>query len=300
MSGTILRPLHRSEIPEFPLVLRGKVRDVYDLGDCLLLVATDRLSAFDYVLPDPIPDKGRVLNQLSAFWFDRFGDLIQNHLLETDVDAFPAKLRAHREQLAGRSMLVRKLAMLPVECVARGYLAGSGWKEYKERGTLCGIELPRGLGESARLPEPIFTPATKAQSGHDENIPYEEVERRLGGEIAGQLRETTLSLYAAGADYASERGILIADTKFEFGLDGDTLVLADEVLTPDSSRFWPTELYASGGPQPSFDKQYVRDHLEAVHWNKMPPVPRLPDPIIRGTRERYLEIFRILTGGSPG
>jgi len=285
-----------TSIEGVPLAARGKVRDIYDLGERLLLVATDRLSAFDYVLPDPIPDKGKVLNQISTFWFDRFADIVPNHAIATDVAEFPDPLPRHAEQLEGRSMLVRKLDMLPVECVARGYLAGSGWKEYRERGTVCGIPLPRGLEESSRLPEPIFTPATKAQSGHDENIPFEEVERMIGPELAARARSLTLELYLAGADYARSRGIIIADTKFEFGVDQGRLVLADEALTPDSSRFWPADRYAPGRGQPSFDKQFVRDHLESVGWNKQPPVPSLPSEIVSGTSERYREIFRILTG----
>jgi len=294
-----VRAVFETEIPGRTLRLRGKVRDVYDVDDKLLFVATDRLSAFDYVLPDPIPDKGKVLNQISMFWFERFRDLVDNHVVATDVDSFPEDLRAHAGQLAGRSMLVKKLKMLPVECVARGYLAGSGWKEYRDSGTVCGIRLPAGLEESSRLPEPIFTPATKAETGHDENIPFSEAERIVGAELAAKLREKTLALYEAGNDYARGRGIIIADTKFEFGLDGERLVLADEVLTPDSSRFWPADKYAAGRSQPSFDKQYVRDHLEAIGWNKQPPVPALPEEIVRGTRERYLEIFRILTGTDP-
>jgi phosphoribosylaminoimidazole-succinocarboxamide synthase len=292
-------PVYQTEIPGVPLLLRGKLRDVYDLGDQLLFVASDRLSAFDYVLPAPIPDKGRVLSQISAFWFDRMRDLVPNHLITTDVEQFPEPLRAHSAQLAGRSMLVRKLRMVPIECVARGYLAGSGWKEYREHGTVCGIPLPAGLKESSQLPEPIFTPATKAESGHDENIPFSEVERRVGAELAARLREITLRLYEAGSDYARGRGILIADTKLEFGLDGERLLLADELLTPDSSRFWPAASFAPGGPQPAFDKQYVRDHLERIGWNKQPPVPELPPEIVRETRARYIEIFRILTGSDP-
>jgi phosphoribosylaminoimidazole-succinocarboxamide synthase len=299
MADSAVRTVYETEIPGRELRLRGKVRDVYDVGDTLLFVASDRLSAFDYVLPDPIPDKGKVLNQISMFWFERFRGLVDNHVVTTDVDAFPEDLRAHAGQLAGRSMLVKKLEMLPIECVARGYLAGSGWKEYRESGTVCGIRLPDGLEESSRLPEPIFTPATKAETGHDLNIPFSEAERIVGAELAAKLRETTLALYAAGNDYARGRGIIIADTKFEFGLDGERLVLADEVLTPDSSRFWPADKYAAGRSQPSFDKQYVRDHLEAIGWNKQPPVPTLPEEIVQGTRERYLEIFRILTGADP-
>ena len=286
-----------------PLLVRGKVRDVYDLGQHLLFVATDRLSAFDWVFPDPIPGKGKVLNQLSAFWFARLAHIVPHHLVTTDVAARRLPGSALREEdvaaLAGRSALVRKLDMLPVECVARGYLAGSGFKEYRERGTVCGIPLPAGLAESDRLPEPIFTPATKARTGHDENIPFGEVERLVGAARAAELQRRTLELYAAGASYARERGIIIADTKFEFGLEGERLVLADEALTPDSSRFWPAESYAPGRSQPSLDKQYVRDHLEATGWNKKPPVPHLPREIVSGTARRYREIFRILTGRDP-
>jgi len=287
-----------TELPGVPLKARGKVRDIYDLGDRLLLVATDRLSAFDYVLPNPIPDKGKVLNQISTFWFERFADLISNHTVTTDVTQFPAPLNEHADQLAGRSALVRKLDMLPVECVARGYLAGSGWKEYREHGTVCGIRLPKGLEESSKLPEPIFTPATKAETGHDENIPFSEVKRMIGPELAALARDKTLELYMAGAEHAASRGIIIADTKFEFGRDGESLVLADEALTPDSSRFWPADRYEPGRGQASFDKQYVRDHLEQIGWDKQPPVPELPEEIVQGTRDRYLEIFKILTGRS--
>ena len=296
MGDGSVNAVYETSIPQAKLRARGKVRDIYDLGESLLLVATDRLSAFDYVLPDPIPDKGKVLSQISEFWFERFADIVPNHVLAIDVAEFPAELRGYAEQLDGRSTLVRKLEMMPVECVARGYLAGSGWKEYRSQGTVCGIKLPAGLEESSPLPEPIFTPATKAQDGHDENIPYAEVVRLVGDDLAQRLRSLTLELYAAGADYARGRGIIIADTKFEFGLDGDRLLLADEVLTPDSSRFWPAESYEPGHGQPSFDKQYVRDYLESIGWNKQPPVPNLPQTIIDGTRRRYLEIFEILTG----
>jgi phosphoribosylaminoimidazole-succinocarboxamide synthase len=285
-----------TEIPGVTLKARGKVRDIYDLGDQLAFVATDRLSAFDHVLPNPIPDKGKVLCQLSEFWFERFASIVPNHVVTTDVDAFPESLRSQADQLAGRTTLVRKLEMLPVECVARGYLSGSGWKEYGKKGTVCDIELPAGLEESSRLPDPIFTPSTKAHDGHDENIPFEECERLLGAELAAKLREVTLALYAAGSEYARTRGIIIADTKFEFGLDGDRLVLADEALTPDSSRFWPADRYAPGQGQPSFDKQFVRDYLEKIGWDKEPPIPELPEFVVEGTRERYLEAFRILTG----
>jgi phosphoribosylaminoimidazole-succinocarboxamide synthase len=296
MSSNGSSTVFETELPGVTLKARGKVRDIYDLGDRLLLVATDRLSAFDYVLPNPIPDKGKVLNQISSFWFERFAGLVSNHTITTDVAEFPAPLNQHADQLGGRSALVRKLDMLPVECVARGYLSGSGWKEYRQHGTVCGIELPQGLKESSKLPEPIFTPATKAETGHDENIPFSEVERMIGPELAALARDKTLELYLAGADYAASRGIIIADTKFEFGRDGERLVLADEALTPDSSRFWPADLYEAGRGQASYDKQFVRDHLERIGWDKQPPVPELPEELIQGTRERYLEIYKILTG----
>jgi phosphoribosylaminoimidazole-succinocarboxamide synthase len=285
-----------TEIEGVRLAARGKVRDVYDLGDTLLLVATDRLSAFDCVFPDPIPDKGRVLNQIAAFWFDRTKAIVPNHVLATDVAEFPERLRPHAAILAGRATWARKLEMLPVECVARGYLAGSGWKEYLERGTVCGVALPKGLCESDRLPQPIFTPATKAASGHDENIPFEEVVRTIGAEAAERARELTLRLYADACRHAESKGILIADTKFEFGFDGATLTIGDEMLTPDSSRFWPAATYRPGGPQPSLDKQFVRDYVETLGWNKRPPAPALPAHVVQGLRERYLDIFRRLTG----
>lgn len=286
----------RIELAGVPLRCRGKVRDVYDLGQRLLIVSTDRLSAFDHVLPSPIPEKGKVLNQLSAFWFERLETICPSHLISVSVADFPQPLPAHAGQLQGRSSLVHKLEMLPVECVARGYLAGSGWKEYARQGTVCGIRLPQGLSESAQLPQPIFTPATKSSTGHDENISFAEVEQLVGRELAERLREKTLALYAAGSEYARTRGILIADTKFEFGLAAGELVLADEALTPDSSRFWPANQYEPGRSQASFDKQYVRDYLESIGWNKEPPVPALPAPVVAETRERYLEIFTILTG----
>ena len=292
-------PLFRTEFPTLRLVARGKVRDIYELDDALLIVSTDRLSAFDHVLPNPIPGKGRVLNQISEFWFERFADRVPNHLVATDVEAFPAALHPYAEQLRGRSTLARKLEMFPVECVARGYLSGSGWKEYRRDGSLCGIELAPGLMESDRLAEPIFTPATKATDGHDENISFERAANLIGRDTAMRLRELTLELYGAGADYAQERGILIADTKFEFGLDQDgTIVLGDEVLTPDSSRFWPADRYTPGSGQPSFDKQFVRDHLESIGWDKSPPVPELPESIVAGAQQRYFEIFERLTGKS--
>jgi len=289
--------LYESSIPDVPLVARGKVRDVYAVGDdLLLLVATDRLSAFDCVLPDPIPDKGRVLTQLSLFWFDFLAGLVPNHLITANVDEYPAPLPEYRDQLEGRSMLVRRAKMIDVECVARGYLAGSGWKEYRAHGTICGIPLPAGLRECDRLPEPVFTPAYKAKSGHDENIPFSKVESLAGKETAARLRDLTLAIYRKAAAYAESRGILLADTKFEFGWIGGELTLADEVLTPDSSRFWPADSYEPGKPQPSFDKQYVRDYLESLAWDKNPPAPSLPPDVIEKTSEKYREAYRRLTG----
>jgi phosphoribosylaminoimidazole-succinocarboxamide synthase len=277
------------------LTRRGKVRDVYDLGEHLLIVATDRISAFDYVLGSGIPDKGRVLTQLSAFWFAQFSDLVPHHLLSVHLDDFPAEARRHAAVLDGRSMLVRKTLPLPIECVARGYLSGSGWKEYRQSGTVCGIPLPPGLQESARLDPPIFTPATKAETGHDENITEARAGEIVGGDVIARLRDLTLALYQRGAEYALARGIIIADTKFEFGLEPE-LLLIDEVLTPDSSRFWPRDQYRPGTNPPSFDKQYVRDYLEQIGWNKQPPVPTLPDDVVMRTREKYLEAYRLLTG----
>jgi phosphoribosylaminoimidazole-succinocarboxamide synthase len=278
------------------LARRGKVRDVYDLGDHLLIVATDRISAFDYVLGSGIPGKGTVLTQLSAFWFDRLGDVVPHHVVAVDVDTFPPVTKPHRDVLRGRSMLVRKTTPIPIECVARGYLAGSGWKDYRATGTVCGVPLPPGLVESDRLPQSIFTPATKAESGHDENITEAQAGDMIGHDLVTRLREFTLSLYERGMDHAATCGIIIADTKFEFGLAGDTLMLIDEVLTPDSSRFWPEAEYAPGRSQPSFDKQYVRDHLEQIGWNKQPPVPALPEDVVLRTSEKYLEAYRRLTG----
>jgi phosphoribosylaminoimidazole-succinocarboxamide synthase len=276
---------------------QGKVRDIYELGDRLVLVATDRISAFDYVLGSGIPDKGKVLTQLSAFWFDQTHDIVPNHLIATDVAEFPAGLREDADMLAGRSMLVRKTNPIPIECVARGYLSGSGWKDYRATGTVCGVPLPGGLRESDRLPAPVFTPATKATSGHDVNISQAEAGRIVGDRLVATLRDLTLQLYAFGAAHAESRGIILADTKFEFGLtDEGRVLLIDEVMTPDSSRYWPKDQYEPGGPQPSFDKQYVRDYLEQIHWNKQPPVPSLPDDVVLRTREKYLEAFRRLTG----
>ena len=281
---------------------RGKVRDIYDFGHQLLIVATDRISAFDHVLGSGIPDKGKVLTQISAFWFERTRSIVANHLLSTDPAHFPEEVRADIGMLAGRSMLVKKAQPLPIECVARGYLAGSGWKDYSSSGKICGISLPPGLREADKLPEPIFTPATKAQSGHDINISEAQAIELVGAGIFGRVRDLTLQLYAEGSAHAQACGIVVADTKFEFGLlpstgqETERLVLIDEALTPDSSRFWPNEDYVPGGPQPSFDKQFVRDYLERIRWNKQPPVPSLPDEVIAKTRDKYLEAFRRLTG----
>jgi phosphoribosylaminoimidazole-succinocarboxamide synthase len=277
---------------------RGKVRDVYSIDGRLLIVATDRISAFDYILPTGIPDKGKVLTQLSIFWFDFLREVTPTHFLTAQVDDYPEPLQHFRDQLEGRSMLVKRANMIEIECVARGYISGSGWKEYREKGTVCGIKLPAGLKESDRLPEPIFTPATKAQSGHDENVSFGRVGELVGETLAARLRDLTLNIYARAARYAETRGILIADTKFEFGFVGDELVLGDEVLTPDSSRFWPADTYKPGGPQFSFDKQFVRDYLESICWNKQPPAPALPEEVAARTGEKYRQAYRALTGHS--
>jgi phosphoribosylaminoimidazole-succinocarboxamide synthase len=284
---------------------RGKVRDIYEFGDRLLIVATDRISAFDYVLGSGIPDKGKVLTQISAFWFERLGAIVPNHLISLDPAAFPPEAQAEADRLAGRSMLVRRTTPLAIECVARGYLSGSGWKDYRASGSVCGVALPQGLRESDRLPAPIFTPATKAESGHDINITEAEAAALVGPDVVSRARDLTLRLYGAGAAHAESCGIIVADTKFEFGLlpdDGrptaERLILIDEVLTPDSSRFWPRDGYAPGGPQPSFDKQFVRDYLERIAWNKQPPVPTLPDDVVEKTRDKYVDAFRRLTGRS--
>ncbi len=291
--------LMSTAVADGQLVNRGKVRDIYATDNALILVATDRVSAFDCVLPTPIPGRGVILTQLSSFWFERFQETVPNHLLATQLEEFPEPYRSHPE-LAGRSVYARKLRPIPIECVARGYLAGSGWKEYQRSRTVCGTPLPDGLVESAELPEPIFTPATKATSGHDENISFERMEAIVGAELADTLRALTLRLYTEAADYARERGVIIADTKFEFGLDSDDQVVwMDEALTPDSSRFWPVDAYRPGGAQPSFDKQYVRDWLESSGWSKEPPAPELPDDVVQGTVDRYREVYRILTGSSP-
>ena len=285
----------RTEMPEAGAPRRGKVRDIYDLGEHLLLVATDRISAFDVVLPNGIPGKGRVLTQISIFWFRQVEDIIRNHIVATEVDDFPPVLRKYREMLEGRSMLVRKARQLPVECIIRGYLSGSGWSEYKQSGAICGIKLPDGLVESSRLEQPVFTPSTKAEEGHDINVSFEEVVRTVGREIAEKLREKSLRIYSKARDIAERKGIIIADTKFEFGLDNDELILIDEVLTPDSSRFWSAKDYKPGRSQDSFDKQIVRDYLLTLKWDKTPPGPVLPDEIVAKTVARYKEIMEILT-----
>jgi phosphoribosylaminoimidazole-succinocarboxamide synthase len=289
-----MKVIQETHFAEVAPIARGKVRDIYDLGDRLLIVATDRLSAFDVVMPTPIPDKGRVLTQLSLFWFDLLKDVIPNHVLSaTD---FTEPFDRHADDLAGRSMVVRRTKPLPIECVARGYLSGSGWKEYKSTGKICGVALPGGLVESDKLPEPIFTPATKAASGHDENIPFEQATAMIGEELAEQVRNVTLELYRRASAYAKPRGILLADTKFEFGLLDGQLIWIDEALTPDSSRFWPAAEYRPGGAQPSFDKQFVRDYLERIQWPKTPPGPALPPDVVAATRAKYREAYRILAG----
>ena len=284
----------QTNLPGLKLHGRGKVRDIYEVGDNLLIVATDRLSAFDFVLPTPIPDKGRVLTQLSLFWFEKLSNIVPHHVL-TAAD-FPKELAPFEQTLRGRAMLVRRTEPVPIECVVRGYLAGSGWKEYKASGRICGIALPPGLRESEKLPEPIFTPATKAAAGHDENISFEGMARRVGRAPAERLRKLSLEIYRRAANYAAGRGILIADTKLEFGRAGDDLIWIDEALTPDSSRFWPAADYATGRAQPSFDKQYVRDYLERIRWSKRSPAPELPSEIVAATRAKYLEAYRQLTG----
>jgi phosphoribosylaminoimidazole-succinocarboxamide synthase len=289
--------LLRTDYPELQLHASGKVRDVYCLdSDHLLFVATDRISAFDYVLATGIPHKGRVLTQISLFWFDFLKDIVPSHFVTADVNRYPVAIRKHADELRGRSMMVMRAEMFPVECVARGYLSGSGWKEYKATGSVCGIKLPPGLKESDRLPEPLFTPATKATTGHDINISFEEMCKLVDPDLSRQLRDITLRVYNKAADYARQRGIIIADTKFEFGQTAKGITLADEVLTPDSSRFWPADTYQPGKAQDSYDKQYVRDYLEEIRWNKQPPAPALPPEVARRTSEKYLEAYRQLTG----
>ena len=285
-----------THLPDLPLASRGKVRDIYRVDGNLLIVSTDRISAFDYVLPNGIPDKGKVLNQLSLFWFAKTREIVPNHLISGRFAEFPASLRPHAAVLSGRSTLARQAAMFPAECVVRGYLAGSGWKEYQKTRSVSGVPLPAGLRESSKLPEPIFTPSTKATTGHDENISMAQLEQRVGRDTARRLEELSLAVYLAASRHAESAGILIADTKFEFGTVDGTIILADEVLTPDSSRFWPADRYAPGKSQDSFDKQFVRNYLEGIGWDKQPPVPTLPEEVVSGTRERYLEIFRRLTG----
>jgi phosphoribosylaminoimidazole-succinocarboxamide synthase len=289
-----------TKLPGVKQVGRGKVRDIFEVGENLLIVVTDRLSAFDVVLPDPIPDKGRVLTQLSKFWFERFKALVPNHVIETDTRRFPAALQPHREVLEGRAMLVRKAKPLTVECVVRGYLAGSGWNDYQKTGAVCGIRLPAGMKQAEKLPEPIFTPSTKATAGHDENITQEQAAGLVGAEVAEGIRVASLDIYRQAAEYALKRGIIIADTKFEFGLFNDELMWIDEALTPDSSRFWAVGEYRVGISPPSFDKQFVRDYLLSIKWDKTPPAPRLPAEVIEGTAERYREAYRLITGHGLG
>jgi phosphoribosylaminoimidazole-succinocarboxamide synthase len=296
VESTQERIILETSLPGIEQFSQGKVRDVYRVGDRLLIVATDRISAFDFILPTGIPDKGRVLTQMSVFWFDLLRDVTATHFLTADVKDYPAELGPFSAQLEGRSMLVKLAEMVPIECVARGYLAGSGWKEYRKDGTVCGIPLPAGLKESNRLPEPIFTPSTKAQTGHDENISFERMVSIVGSDVARQLRDLTLAIYTRAAAYAETRGIIIADTKFEFGFIDGKLILGDEVLTPDSSRFWPRETYEVGRAQNSYDKQYVRDYLEEIRWNKQPPAPALPLAVAQRTSEKYREAYRLLTG----
>jgi phosphoribosylaminoimidazole-succinocarboxamide synthase len=293
-----LQTLTQTDLPGVPLLARGKVRDLYAVGDSLLLIATDRISAFDHVLATGIPGKGKILTQLSLFWFHLLRDVVPNHLITADVAQYPAELRPYASQLEGRSMLVKRAQMFPVECVVRGYLSGSGWKDYKATGAVCGIPLPKDLQESDKLPEPIFTPASKSLGGeHDENISFEEMTVRIGEEAAIRLQGLSLDIYERAATFAGERGVILADTKFEFGFTPhDGIVLADEVLTPDSSRYWPANEYKPGGPQPSFDKQFLRDYLEQIQWNKQPPAPALPDDIVAKTQRKYLDAYRLLTG----
>lgn len=286
----------KTDFADLKLISRGKVRDMYDLGDEVLIVVTDRLSAFDHVLPNGIPDKGRVLNLLSDFWFKKTGHIVENQVVSTDTADLPSALCAHKDMLEGRFTIAKKARMLPVECVVRGYLSGSGWSDYKKTGAVCGIGLPAGLRESEKLPEPIFTPSSKAAAGHDENISFDQASALMGREMAVRVREATLALYRFASDYAAGRGILIADTKFEFGLLDGELILCDEVLTPDSSRFWPAADYEPGHGQPSFDKQFVRDYLLSIHWNKEPPIPTLPEEVVRKTSEKYREAYEKITG----
>ena len=291
-----MKAISKTQYSALPLFRRGKVRDVYDLGEQLLIVATDRLSAFDVVLPDPIPAKGEVLTTISRFWFDRTGHIVRNHCISTDPADYPEICQRYTRELAGRSMLVKKTRPLQIECVVRGYLTGSGLKEYRTSGSVCSIPLPEGLEDGSKLPQPLFTPSTKAEEGHDENISFEQAAEIVGREVAEKVRDFSIALYSYAQDYARERGIIIADTKFEFGLDGDEIILIDEALTPDSSRFWPIDEYEPGRAQPSFDKQYIRDYLESVKWDKSPPAPVLPGDVIEGTTRKYLEAYKLITG----
>jgi phosphoribosylaminoimidazole-succinocarboxamide synthase len=292
-----LPALLETEFSDLVLHARGKVRDLYSVGEYLLLVATDRISAFDHVLATGIPGKGKVLTQISLFWFDFLKDIVPNHLITADVDEYPRELAGYKEELRGRSMLVKRAQMFPVECVVRGYLSGSGWKDYQATGAVCGIRLPSGLRESDKLPEPIFTPATKSLHGkHDENISFDEMVALVGARTAERLRDLSLAIYRKASDHAEGRGLVLADTKFEFGTTAEGIILADEVLTPDSSRFWPRDGYAPGGAQPSFDKQYVRDYLESIRWNKQAPAPSLPEEVVKKTQEKYLQAYELLTG----
>jgi len=294
-------PVSETDFQDLNLIKRGKVRDIYDLGENLLMVATDRISAFDVVMPDPVPDKGVILTQISLYWFEIMKPIIENHVVSANVNDYPAVCRPYSETLHGRSMLVKKTEPLSIECVVRGYISGSGWKSYQQTGSVCGIDLPEALRESDKLPEPIFTPSTKEELGaHDINIDFAEAEKRIGKDLASKAKDLSLAIYKKGSEMAAEKEIIIADTKFEFGLLGDKLILIDEVLTPDSSRFWPKDTYQPGGSQQSFDKQYVRDHLLSVKWNKQPPAPSLPEDIIRNTRKKYLEALNQLTGDSYG
>lgn len=296
-----MKPVSETEFPELKLLKRGKVRDVYDLGEYLLMVATDRISAFDVVMPDPVPDKGTILTQISLFWFDIMQPLVQNHVIANDVEQYPSVCRPYAAVLQGRSMLVKKAQPLPVECIVRGYISGSGWKEYSDSGAVCGIQLPEGLKESQQLPEPIFTPSTKAELGeHDINIDFTETVRLIGQTHAEKIRDLSLAIYKKGATLAAERGIIIADTKFEFGQIDDDILLIDEILTPDSSRFWPKESYRPGGSQKSYDKQYVRDYLNSLDWDKKAPGPALPETVVVKTRQKYLDALTQLTGSSYG
>ena len=288
--------LMKTDLSGVKLHGRGKVRDIYDIGEHLLIIATDRLSAFDVVLPTPIPDKGKVLTQMSSFWFDHFKDSVPNHVVSTRVEDYPKDLHRFRDQLEGRSMLVRKARVFPIECVARGFLTGSGLKDYNKTGRVCGIQLPAGLRDSDRLPKPIFTPATKAETGHDENISEEQAGKIIGEDNIARLRDLTVAIYSRAVDFAAKRGIIICDTKFEFGTIDGKITIVDEMLTPDSSRFWPADRYAPGKSQPSFDKQFVRDYLERIAWNKQPPAPELPEDIVNATSAKYVEALRILTG----